>query len=430
MSTVHTKLTNKRRRRRIKSTNKQRTYRGTHHHFGNQKEQKRNRTMSLSLPKLITTTKHFRWLFNKLFLLFPICYAYKFTRTPCHLPFVIHTHSLAIRTHTQSLVIGQSIGDPNKKAKIKTTAKPATTIITTTTITIAQEKKWNDKNNCLLCRYYVLGFCSASDGLSLVPRCVQYESTRSYRSLFSLTNRLNSNFLWFEAPWKSQLFSSNAQQKLAIFTMHTHIPSSYSLIHTFTRSSHFIYFFKRNESSEHNESGALSHLEHKKCCTSSKTLSDIYIRFSTSKHRAVPFVCVLCLAVSLFHLRSLSPIFLLWSCGLAFIVLHNLHSALIYHFIHLLTHSKILVIRYNDRRFYSLFPPNQMCECVCVCIQMLMANCTELRILDEIIRKKMWCAVMSFTENWKRRLRYTRDQKRINFTTGIPQLEQQQKFGQ
>lgn len=150
--------------------------------------------------------------------------------------------------------------------------------------------------------------------------------------------------------------------------MHTHIPSSYSLIHTFTRSSHFIYFFKRNESSEHNESGALSHLEHKKCCTSSKTLSDIYIRFSTSKHRAEPCVCVLCLAVSLFHLRSLSPIFLLWSCGLAFIVLHNLHSALIYHFIHLLTHSKILVIRYNDRRFYSLFPPNQMCECVCVCV--------------------------------------------------------------
>lgn len=242
MSTVHTKLTNKRRRRRIKSTNKQRTYRGTHHHFGNQKEQKRNRTMSLSLPKLITTTKHFRWLFNKLFLLFPICYAYKFTRTPCHLPFVIHTHSLAIRTHTQSLVIGQSIGDPNKKAKIKTTAKPATTIITTTTITIAQEKKWNDKNNCLLCRYYVLGFCSASDGLSLVPRCVQYESTRSYRSLFSLTNRLNSNFLWFEAPWKSQLFSSNAQQKLAIFTMHTHPVFLFTHSHIHSIISFYLFF--------------------------------------------------------------------------------------------------------------------------------------------------------------------------------------------
>lgn len=36
---------------------------------------------------------------------------------------------------------------------------------------------------------------------------------------------------------------------------------------------------------------------------------------------------------------------------------------------------------------------------------------------------------MSFTENWKRRLRYTRDQERINFTTGIPQLEQQQNLG-
>lgn len=224
----------------------------------------------------------------------------------------------------------------------------------------------------------------ACDGLSY---CAIFELTRSYRSLF--VRRTDSQFKLFLSIFELHGFHSSFDQtnnRSWLFLPCTYyVPCSfcYLIILSFDRMLSlslsrnvewffFLFnfccccccFFSHLNEMRTSNNLVRSHISNRTEKKNTEllhkqqnSLFDIYIRLFFLKFKVdVLYCCFNCVLLEFLFSLSRSPsYFLLWSCGLAFIVLRNSHSSthLPFLFVYLLTHSKMLSDSPNDHRRFA-----------------------------------------------------------------------------